>query len=162
MADDAPSKIMPFEYPLYFLVIRNPAALLAGLIHYFHENAFIALEGDFELSEERFEGISYVETTAMQHGTWQAWKDGKAYQPNFVVMPLSAKNILILDKMIPELSLDSDIWHIQIEQNGLPVFGSFDCFDDSSVLLASSVPLAFVESLVQENIVSSFKLKQSR
>src|SRR5258708_7340151 len=104
MPPDVPSSVT-FEYRLYYLTVREPTALLARLIQYFHKNAHLSLKGDFEFSEDQFEGLSHAETTALRHSTWQAWKNGIEYEHNFIVIPLSVRNVRVLDKMLAQLDL---------------------------------------------------------
>ena len=122
--------------------------LLVAVMKALAGGARISFEGD--LSRCRLSELplaTSAETPVLERSTLWPRQD-------FVVLPLEPDIIQpILDRVLPENRVLSDVRHIQIEKGGLLQFGSYDSFSPGCLCCGPAVPIGILDELRLKGIL---------
>jgi hypothetical protein len=135
--------------------VRMPIEFLSRLIAHIEGDAIMSMEGD--LSRCSFDEIEGYQTEAV--GPLKKitlWSTGRH---DFAIMPISQTNrSKIIESILPRIGVKSHVWHIEIAQNGIKLFGAYDSFDPECVVLDHRMGEGILETMRNEGIIHSYKL----
>ena len=112
----------------------------------------LSLEGDLSKLDASMKLIgSSEESSKLRRHTISPRQD-------FVILPLDDESIQLIEKRVLHLvGLRSRVIHVQIEQAGKLVFGSYDNFHRDCVWVSEVVGVDLLERMVTEFVLRSFK-----
>ena len=148
---------------LYWIVPRDKPGLLYAMLKHYASNSFVSFEGD--LSALDFSLIDKVESckkSSAARGTLTGTSLTRATltpELDFLVVPLNQETVNLIWKELSEKDhlVNQGIIHVQIEHNGVRVFGAYDNFHRECVIADKSVPIALLEELKSKGIIRSYR-----
>lgn len=135
------------------LDVKKKIDLLGILLDEFCGDAFISFEGD--LSQADLRDISVVS----QEPTSTLKRNTRSPQQDFLIIPITEHTKAIIKRhILPRIGLRYRVEHIQIEKNGVLVFGSYDNFFEGLVWVELGADEAFFDSLVEKGILHRYEV----
>lgn len=145
---------------LYSLDTRDRPGLLFAMMRTFaSDQSRIAFEGNLAATElYGLEGASYEETAILKRAT-------TAPRFDFVVLPLVVDRVPEIQKAIRSKIAFSGyrgIAHVQIEADGVLVFGAYDQFHRETVVEIGTIETSVLDALVKARTLRSYAPAPSR
>ena len=137
----------------YWLNVRDKPEMMNVVMRALAGTALISFEGDLSGCGGLFDlaGASAQETAALKRQTTHPTLD-------FVVVPLEVGTVgPILQEVGLGGRLVHDIVHIQIEREGVLLFGSYDNFHPDGCVVWSGVAESALQELQAEGVLRSYE-----
>lgn len=135
--------------------VRKPIEFLSGIIMHIVGEAVMSMEGD--LSRCSFEDLEGYGTEPVPPLKIYRLMASGGY--DYAIFTISDRNKNKLIKSVfPRIGLRTHVWHIEIAQNGILIFGSYNNFHPKCAWLDKSIGDGILQAMVNEKIVLSYKL----
>jgi hypothetical protein len=138
----------------YFVDVKKTIPFLVAILDKFKGNSYMSLEGNLstvDLSE--LENTSGSETSLLPRNTYSPIQD-------FIIFPLSPRNIEKFEAKLPRIGIRKNVIHIQIESAGKRVFGSYDQFWKDVTWVLPCIQEEFLKNLKKNNIIGKYDLDE--
>jgi len=137
---------------IYTLHVKKALALVATVAERFRGDSLMSFEGDLSAVDfTKIAGLFRDETAALKRNTIAPRQD-------FVVLPLTQENVNILTaRIFPRIGIRCRVLHIEVEERGHLVFGTYDQFSSDGTWITAAVGEEFVTGLVREGAVASYE-----
>lgn len=116
--------------------------------------ASISFEGSLSHTELfTLEGATFEETELLRRGTI-------APRMDCLVLPLTLATVSAIEKaIVSKIAFHGyrGIVHVQIEKQGALAFAAYDHFHEDCVIAYPAVPVALLESLVENKVLYSYE-----
>jgi hypothetical protein len=138
---------------IFSVQVKMPIEFLRHLIAYIKGDAIMSMEGDLSrCSFDEIEGYQTEFVGPLKKIT--LWSTGRH---DFGVLPLNDTNRgKVIESILPRIGVKSHVWHIEIAQNGVKIFGAYDYFE--SVILDHRIGEGILQTMQNEGIVIGYKL----
>jgi hypothetical protein len=143
---------------IFDLQVRKPIDFLCRIIAHIEGEALMSMEGDLSrCCFDEFEGYRSEPIPPFKKNT--IWASGRH---DFAVITINEANKdKVIKSLLPRIGLRMHVWHIEIAQNGIKLFGSYDNFDPECVWLDRSFGEEIVQAMLNERIILGYELKES-
>ncbi len=138
--------------------VSKPIDFLNRLILHIEGDAVMSMEGDLgRCSFDQLEGYKPEPVPPLKKNT--LWSTGRH---DFAAIPLNETNRrIVIENILPRVGVRNHVDHIEIAQNGIKIFGSYDNFHPECVWLDSSIGEGILPAMLNERIILSYELKES-
>jgi hypothetical protein len=142
---------------VFCIQVRKPIEFLSRLMTHIAGDIVMSMEGDLSrCSFDELEGCKTEPVQPLKKITLLA-----TGRHDFIVVFLNETNRKkLIESILPRIGLRTHVWHIEIAQNGMKVFGSYDNFNPECVWLDKSLGNEIVQALLNEKIISNFELQE--
>ncbi len=137
----------------YRLKVKKSIELVKAVIELFSGNAHLSLEGQLKGKDFSFvEGIATEPTEILKRNTLEP------QHHNFVILPVEAgTKEIIKQKILPQVGLRQNVFHVLMEKEGKLVFAAYDNFDSDGVWITGEVSEDWLEELLQQKVIKFFE-----
>jgi len=117
----------------------------------------MSMEGDLSrCSFEEYEGYVTEPIPPLNKITMAA-----SGRDDFAIILINEMNrTRIIESLLPRIGLRMHVWHIEIAQNGLKIFGAYDNFHPECVWLEQSFGEEFLKTMLNEKVIHGYELKE--
>jgi hypothetical protein len=136
----------------YRLEVKKSVELVKAVIELFSGNAHLSLEGQLKGKDFSFvEGIVTEPNEILKRNTLEPQQD-------FVILPVEVETKeVIKQKILPQVGLRQNVYHVLMEKEGELVFAAYDNFHPDTVLITGEVPRSWLEELLQQQVIKNFE-----
>jgi hypothetical protein len=138
---------------VYRLKVTNKMSLIVAIMDKFCGNSQLSLEGDLSQCDfHTIQGATDQESTTLKRNTISPLQD-------VIVFPLTPVNVINFhNTILPHIGISSRVYHIQVEQSGRLVFGSYDQFSPQCIWIDASVSEKFILEIINNKTASAYEL----
>lgn len=136
----------------YRLEVKKSVKLVKAVIELFSGNAYLSMEGYLKGKNLGFvEGTTTEPTEILKRNTLEPHSD-------FVVLPIETETKEIIKrKIIPQVGLRQNVFHVQMEKGGKLVFAAYDNFASDGVWITVDVSEDWLEELLRQKVIEHFE-----